>query len=332
MTDPVLQSIVDSVEYAAPIVRASQYLTLSGCSFLLYDYFLTLAQEIEFIWKAPKSTISIIYLTNRYIIPVILAIDIYDRLGLASSPSVTFCKAWVWIEGYTTVLSFMTMHGLVAMRVNALLGGGNRVKTFLWAIWLIYSVSTLGLLGVGLWNGYSTLTVEPYFNVCFEEIWDSLWIVWLPSLLLESALFFLTTLKAIKEASRNVYHPISTILYRDGILYFLAIAVATMFSMFVWLFGSSLHEGLAKYWATAVVNVAGCRLVLNLKMNGRSLQYTRARSALVRGESSSFVVGSDSWLSDSGYCKSDDDESYISDEYQLGTIYPEQYQSHWDAI
>ena len=51
---------------------------------------------------------------------------------------------------------YRRLSGLVAMRVNALLGGGNRVKTFLWAIWLIYSVSTLGLLGVGLWKGYST--------------------------------------------------------------------------------------------------------------------------------------------------------------------------------
>lgn len=63
MTDSALQTIVKSVEAAAPIVHASQwvrfipshrvisnlntrYLTLSGCSFLLYDYLLTVCTII----------------------------------------------------------------------------------------------------------------------------------------------------------------------------------------------------------------------------------------------------------------------------------------------
>ena len=40
------------------------------------------------------------------------------------------------------------------MRVNALFGGETRVKNFLWAIWFIYAIFTLGLVGVGLWIGH----------------------------------------------------------------------------------------------------------------------------------------------------------------------------------
>ncbi|KAI5116268.1 hypothetical protein M0805_007717, partial [Coniferiporia weirii] len=241
MADSALQETLQALQYAIPIVRASQYVTLSGCSLLLYDYFLT----VELIWKAPTSTISMIYLANRYIIPPMLAVDIYDRLGLAGphSPHVFVrvlnhgshfrclrtswshsCNVWIWLEGYMTVLSFMSMHGLVAMRVHALFGGGRPMKILLWATWVLYAFLTLGLLGHGLWRGQGSLTVEPIFNICFEEISSMLWTVWLPSLLFESLLFFLTTLKAIREARRNIYHPISSILYRDGILYFIAIA------------------------------------------------------------------------------------------------------------
>ena len=92
------------------------------------------------------------------------------------------------------------------------------------------------------------MIIAPFFNVCYEDvrvlltsydveavpnsdrfflfsqISDMLWTVWLPSLAFESLIFVLTISKAIDEARRHVYSPISSILYRDGILYFLAIS------------------------------------------------------------------------------------------------------------
>ena len=45
-------------------------------------------------------------------------------------------------------------------------------------------------------------------------------------------------------------------------------------------------------FATAIVNVAGCRLVLSLKINARHLQIVRARTAFTMGQSRYVVV----WL------------------------------------
>ncbi|KAL5526524.1 hypothetical protein ACEPAF_8248 [Sanghuangporus sanghuang] len=329
MADATLQETLEAFEQAAPIVRAGQYLTLSGFALLLYDYSLT----VELIWKAPKSHISFIFLANRYIVPLMLAVDIYDRLGLASSPS---------HHAYLTFISFMSLHGLVAMRIHALFGGGKRMKLLLWSSWVVYVILTMILLGIALWHGQATLTVEPYFNTCYEEISSMLWTVWLPSLLLESLLFTLTTLKAIREAKNNVYHPITSILYRDGILYFLTFSMSTLFCMFVWMVGSNESVGLAKYWATAVVNVAGSRLVLSLKANARAFQTSRSRTRVTVGQSSSFLIGSmwtfnDPQFRDSGCGMSDDylldcDDRKLYELPQLGTVYPEEVQTHWEAI
>ncbi|OCB91683.1 hypothetical protein A7U60_g1034 [Sanghuangporus baumii] len=309
MADATLQEALEALEQAAPIVRAGQYLTLSGVSLLLYDYSLTIHQEVELIWKAPKSHISFIFLANRYIVPLMLAVDIY---------------------------------GLVAMRVHALFGGGKRIKLLLWSSWVVYVILTMILLGIALWHGQATLTVEPYFNTCYEEISSMLWTVWLPSLLLESLLFTLTTLKAIREAKNNVYHPITSILYRDGILYFLTFSMSTLFCMFVWMVGTNESVGLAKYWATAVVNVAGSRLVLSLKANARAFQTSRSRTRVTVGQSSSFLIGSmwtfnDPQFRDSGCGMSDDylldcDGGKLYELPQLGTVYPEEVQTHWEAI
>ena len=44
----------------------------------------------------------------------------------------------------------------------------TRVKNFLWAIWFIYAIFTLGLVGVGLWIGHGMFqsTTKFHFYVC----------------------------------------------------------------------------------------------------------------------------------------------------------------------
>jgi len=320
------------IEAAYPAVRASQYMTLIGCTVLAYDFCLNFAKEIELIWKAPFSTISFIYIINRYLTPVILAVDIYDRLGLGNPDGIEFCRIWVWVEGYLTVFIFMSMHALVAMRVYAIYGGRKWLKLVLWVGGVLYAIPTLLILGFGLYEGQHTIIIVPFYNVCFERLAPYLWMVWVPSLFYELLLFILTMAKAISEAQRREYSPITSILYRDGILYFIAIAMCSMFCMFVWLVGTMEMEGLAKYFATAIVNVAGSRLVLSLKANARALQMARSRCATTIGQSSSFVVGADTMAN----------PCFLMDEYimleelsytsQIGTVYPTKPLPYFEAI
>lgn len=54
---------------------------VAGFVILIYDHFLTIAEEIEYVWRRPKNLISWIFLCNRYLSPVVLSIDIYDKMG-----------------------------------------------------------------------------------------------------------------------------------------------------------------------------------------------------------------------------------------------------------
>ena len=58
---------------------------MAGFSVLIYDQFLTISEEVEFIWNRPKNLISWTFLLNRYFTPIILAIDAYDKLGFVKS-------------------------------------------------------------------------------------------------------------------------------------------------------------------------------------------------------------------------------------------------------
>ncbi|PIL27446.1 hypothetical protein GSI_10595 [Ganoderma sinense ZZ0214-1] len=56
---------------------AVKLLTLVGFTALLYDHLVTLPDEISLIWRGKKGVVSTIFLMNRYIVPVILALDIF---------------------------------------------------------------------------------------------------------------------------------------------------------------------------------------------------------------------------------------------------------------
>ncbi|QRV78145.1 hypothetical protein RhiJN_06160 [Ceratobasidium sp. AG-Ba] len=81
-------------------VTASRHFSFAGFVILVYDHLLTFGDEVELIWSQPASVVSVIFVVNRYLAPVVLAIDIYDKGGLTRHVSRTFCRNWVMVEGY----------------------------------------------------------------------------------------------------------------------------------------------------------------------------------------------------------------------------------------
>lgn len=54
--------------------------------------------------------------------------------------------------------------------------------------------------------------------------------------------------------------------FRDGILYFVAVSMVTLFTLLVWAISPQPVLLLGRYFSLALVNVAGSRLVLNIKV------------------------------------------------------------------
>ena len=81
LSNPLVE-LLSIKNWRAPLTSNPQ--PVIGFVILIYDHFLTLPEEIEYVWKRPKKNfISVIFLLNRYIVPLVLTIDVYDKLGLA---------------------------------------------------------------------------------------------------------------------------------------------------------------------------------------------------------------------------------------------------------
>ncbi|KII83973.1 hypothetical protein PLICRDRAFT_46746 [Plicaturopsis crispa FD-325 SS-3] len=248
----------------------TKMMILSGVTVLTYDHILTFNEELNLIWRSKIGLVSWIFLFNRYLVPALLAVDIYENfyLDMPYHQEIQFCKLWTMIQGYLTILSFMSIHVIVAFRVYALHGGRPWVGRVLWAAGIIYTVVCLGLSTLAQLPQTSPWpdSVRVVWHQCLGSIPSWSWAIWLPSVVFETLLFGLTMAAALCQTTDGVsFNSMYQILYRDGILYFLAVSLCSLFSLLVWVTAPPSLIGLGRYFALALVNVAGSRLVLNLK-------------------------------------------------------------------
>ncbi|TFY62305.1 hypothetical protein EVJ58_g3947 [Rhodofomes roseus] len=185
-------------------------------------------------------------------------------MGLTSDRSaIMLCKVWTTVQSYVTIASFMSIHAIVAWRLYALHGGQAWIRRLLWIAAVLYVSSSTVVITVALVPIVADL--KPFHHECVSSIPSYLWVAWLPSVFFETLLFGLTVVAMLRQEKRRSFSTLSLLLYRDGMLYFVAVTVCSLFSLLVWALAPPSLIGLARYFALAMVNIAGSRLVLNLK-------------------------------------------------------------------
>ncbi|KZP07957.1 hypothetical protein FIBSPDRAFT_1052678 [Athelia psychrophila] len=241
----------------------TKYMLLVGLTVLLYDHALTFRYEVQHIWRGRFGVVSAMFIANRYIVPWLLLVDGYEFFFLESS--FRFCKIWTIFQAYLTVASYGCAHFLVAMRVYAIYGGARWMRISLWTAACIFVIVGLAIGTSGTLEVISTMV--PQDGVCISSIPKYMWTAYLPSVLFESALFFLTVYAAIsKMTARQDVSDLMLKLIRDGMLYFVAVSVCTLFGLITWAVAPPQYIALAHDLSLAMVNVAAFRLVLNLKV------------------------------------------------------------------
>ncbi|KAG8880348.1 hypothetical protein FRB98_005170 [Tulasnella sp. 332] len=253
-----LRAIVDELTVLFLDIQASRYLSAAGFFILLYDHLITFSEEVELIWKGPLSLVSFLFLLNRYAVPIIIAVDLYEKSGFARSLS-------------HSILSLAIAHALVAIRVRVLWNNEPRVKTLINVAGAAYLITTLVLTN-WIVNGFQpTVGWLSALNLCYAAIPHSAAWIFVPSLLLECLLFGLTVTRAIQHRQRDlsVTTGVVGVLYRDGMLYFLVIAGCAVFNILVWAALRPSLIVLAKFFTFSLITVMASRIVLNLRAQRR---------------------------------------------------------------
>ncbi|KAG8879107.1 hypothetical protein FRB97_002022 [Tulasnella sp. 331] len=211
---PPLVELIAALEDANRDVFTTRCMTLAGFVVLIYDHLLTFGDEVDLIWSKGPSLISALFLLNRYLVPMVLATDIFVMGGLARNlsnnvPSITYfqtilpstehsCEGWLFFEGYIQIISYGVAHGLIALRVRAIWGRNKIITSILAVAFLAYFSATMALATLAGIQLKGVFHWDATFNTCFAgRDRFTLWI-WVPALAFETILFGLTLLKAVR--------------------------------------------------------------------------------------------------------------------------------------
>ncbi|KAG9000511.1 hypothetical protein FRB94_005399 [Tulasnella sp. JGI-2019a] len=83
MSAPEVQSLIGALSLLVSDLQTSRYITAAGFAILIHDHLITLSDEVELIWRNPLSNVSVLFLINRYVVPAIIVVDLYEAAGFA---------------------------------------------------------------------------------------------------------------------------------------------------------------------------------------------------------------------------------------------------------
>ncbi|EIN03460.1 hypothetical protein PUNSTDRAFT_147044 [Punctularia strigosozonata HHB-11173 SS5] len=263
---------------------AVDWVTAVCMSCLLYDWLITLDQEINRMWPAPFSIPKVLFFLNRYVVVCMLVFN-----AIASSLthlSISVCKGYLpWLVVTITVTNAV-VEGILITRVWALFRS-NKVERLLsesysvqlssyqpvlWFALFFYVGGIITLVGLTIDDYVGTGPVKAVndFNIlpgCYAAgVPPIIAGYWIAPVIIESIMFVLIVSRVIIWwHNREPVPPTLILIARDSAIYYTAIFVLLMTNLFVFEFASPFLSSMMVTPSNTVGSIAGSRMLLNLR-------------------------------------------------------------------
>ncbi|GJJ06515.1 hypothetical protein Clacol_000707 [Clathrus columnatus] len=194
---PLLAATFKEIADGLNDLYATRYFTFACYTVLLYDHVLLFGQEVELFWKAKWNYVKVLFMFNRYLLPLVLLF---------------VCKAWV------TATAFLAIISLGISQVYMLWDQKKSVKKVLFASLLLTYPSTVVVMVKAATQYIPQTAYSPLFNSCAISFKPKIIaIVWAGPIVFDIIVFFFTVWNAI-DRPRAMNTKITNALYRDGII------------------------------------------------------------------------------------------------------------------
>ncbi|KAL5508752.1 hypothetical protein ACEPAG_4731 [Sanghuangporus baumii] len=237
---------------------AVAYVTAVCATTVLYDYWITVGEEIRRMWPARLSVPKVLFFLNRYVVLPMLVCVFYLR----------------WLVVVITVTNFV-VEGILLSRVVALYRDNIPVIT---VAGFLYVGGTITLVGLTIkdYVGEEVLIVQDFSALpgCYAASVPSIIAgYWIAPTIIESMLFVLVVWRVIVWSRDNMGVPPALILMaRDSTVYFAIVFALLFVNLFVFEYAPPFLSSLF----VTPVNTAGCIAGSRMLLNLRSLVYTDA--------------------------------------------------------
>ncbi|KAN0107002.1 hypothetical protein V8E52_010604 [Russula decolorans] len=268
---PVLHippAIVQAAIRGVHMVSAARYLSAVGLVALLYDHVLTFGDEVNLIWTAPRSFLTWTFLINHYLVEVSLiavANEMSGFSGLLGDDQ--RCQKFVTaVACYSTISTFVA--NLIGfLRVITLWDKSPRIVLGLSIASTMSFLATVGSTVASVIIFESAVRYDPIFNLCYltkstETIQAT--ILWASLLAFDITVLAFMIYNSLSNP-RDLKITLRRILYRDGIMFFLFVALIRAINLILIIVAEPELAALPIYFSWAVITLACRRMLIHIR-------------------------------------------------------------------
>lgn len=219
------EQIIASLEGA----EAARIVSIAFFTLSVYEWLITLDQEVKFFWSGKWTTSRILFFINRYV-PIMIMFFAFFALELPN-PSENFCRLSIQSSMFLNILAIGVIQAMLVYRVWHLFGNDKSVQwgmvgAFACSIFFSLFFTILVLADLQILAGFRV----PGSPGCRAARPPMYWRIYLPSLVLHSILYILTIIRALRNRQAFKEAPILKRLLRDGGLFFFVVFASVGFT------------------------------------------------------------------------------------------------------
>ncbi|KAJ4471950.1 hypothetical protein J3R30DRAFT_3522222 [Lentinula aciculospora] len=234
------------------------YVTVSFLALLIYDWFISLAQEVIRVWHSRWSVIKVLYLYTRYAPFVVLAIATQERTS-------STCNYMT----FTTIFAAVTIgiSDLILMLRTYSIYNKSRTILFIFGLsWMVISAVCIWAM-IQFTNSFSTDEGDESLSCFLSKESKVVLICYFALLGGECVITLLTFWKTFDSYCRCGFHlgQVVSMIYCEGLFYYFMILPLTIANVTVLLLGPAGFLALLDSPLTVMHSILCCRLVLHVR-------------------------------------------------------------------
>ncbi|KAJ7589035.1 hypothetical protein C8J56DRAFT_29663 [Mycena floridula] len=253
---------------------------------MLYDYSITFSMEVEHIWLAKPSAITIIYLIQRYL-PFIdsVALEIYILFSTwPNGPSQRYCAVTFPLRAALFQVGFAFSEVILTLRVYAVWSRNKRLSILLPLFYAICFLPSFVILGVFLKTLRYAAPIRPDVGCIVSEGSALLFLCWILLAVYDLGILILMLTQGVRTYRLGGNLGLYNVVYRDGIIYYIYLFALSSINVVVVLTSSRDLASLLASTARVVHALLTSRVVLHIRQQAGKRQSKSLTPSWTLGE------------------------------------------------
>lgn len=239
----------------------TEFHSCAAFSCLLYDFVLSMDDEITLIWRSADTIPKFLYFVSRY-----LGLAVQACLAFTLFPA--YCVNFMVFNTATLFVLMLSVELSLMLRLYALYGR-NRIVFYILVFSIIGEIAAVFAMDITAFPQFYHLAIHypsdwPVRGCFYPEVLSFFKVCWLPLLGFETLLFVLMTIRCLTYGPLRDL-PILLCVWRDGTLYYFLILVTLLLCTIAPHVSSIFLADWAAIWVSAILSYSGSHFLLNIR-------------------------------------------------------------------